>query len=207
MIDCGRDWLGRLNRLAPSAILLTHAHPDHAFGLRDGAPCPVYGTLETLTRIRRFPIPDPRVIESTTAFRLGGLSIEAHPVAHSLLAPAVGYRIGRPSGPAVFYVPDVVSIEDPTRALRRVTLYIGDGASLRRSLIRQRGGRMIGHTSVRAQLDWCASYGIPRAIFTHCGSEIVTGEYRLVRRTIQEWGAERGIDAVVAFDGMTVGMS
>jgi ribonuclease BN (tRNA processing enzyme) len=30
MIDCGLDWLGKLKRVSPSAIVLTHAHPDHA---------------------------------------------------------------------------------------------------------------------------------------------------------------------------------
>jgi glyoxylase-like metal-dependent hydrolase (beta-lactamase superfamily II) len=39
MIDCGLDWLGKFERLCPSAIVLTHAHPDHAWGLKDGAPC------------------------------------------------------------------------------------------------------------------------------------------------------------------------
>src|SRR6516165_4933654 len=33
MIDCGADWLGRLPTLAPTAIVLTHAHLDHAGGL------------------------------------------------------------------------------------------------------------------------------------------------------------------------------
>jgi len=48
MIDCGADWLGRLRAIAPTAILLTHAHPDHAAGLAEGAPCPVYATKKTL---------------------------------------------------------------------------------------------------------------------------------------------------------------
>ena len=30
MIDCGLDWLGKFERLHPKAIVLTHAHPDHA---------------------------------------------------------------------------------------------------------------------------------------------------------------------------------
>ena len=47
MIDCGADWLGRMGSLCPSAIVLTHAHVDHAGGLADGAPCPVYATAET----------------------------------------------------------------------------------------------------------------------------------------------------------------
>jgi Arc/MetJ family transcription regulator len=27
MIDCGRDWLGELERLRPDALVLTHGHP------------------------------------------------------------------------------------------------------------------------------------------------------------------------------------
>ena len=34
MIDCGLDWLRKLRRLRPDAIVLTHAHPDHAWGLK-----------------------------------------------------------------------------------------------------------------------------------------------------------------------------
>jgi Metal-dependent hydrolases of the beta-lactamase superfamily III len=32
MIDCGLDWLGKFERLRPSTIVLTHAHPDPRLG-------------------------------------------------------------------------------------------------------------------------------------------------------------------------------
>jgi glyoxylase-like metal-dependent hydrolase (beta-lactamase superfamily II) len=41
MIDCGLDWLGKFERLDPSAIVLTHAHPDHAWGLCQDFASPI----------------------------------------------------------------------------------------------------------------------------------------------------------------------
>jgi phosphoribosyl 1,2-cyclic phosphodiesterase len=46
MIDCGADWLDQMPSIRPTAIVLTHAHPDRAAGLAKGAPCPVYATKE-----------------------------------------------------------------------------------------------------------------------------------------------------------------
>jgi hypothetical protein len=59
-----------------------------------------------------------------------------------------------------------------------VQLYIGDGATLTRSFVRKRGDALIGHTTVRSPLGWCTKEGILRAVITHCGSEIVTGDER-----------------------------
>src|SRR5690606_10182768 len=101
-----------------------------------------------------------------------GIELEAFPVEHSLIAPAVGYRI-LAGGATIFYVPDLVRIRQRRAALRGVRIYIGDGATLARSLVRRRDGRLIGHASIAAQLEWCAREGVSRAVFTHCGSAIV----------------------------------
>ena|SRR5438552_8457039 len=201
MIDCGLDWLGKLRLLNPSAIVLTHAHPDHAWGLKHGAPCPVYAPQKTWQELRHYPIEDRHVIEERTPAKICGIIFEAFPVEHSILSPAVGYRLS--GGRArIFYVPDLIFIHERSAALKGVQIYIGDGATLTRSFIRRRGKALIGHSPVQTQLTWCEKAGVPRAIITHCGSEIVTGDERKTSVIIQTMGHDRGIDAQLAYDGM-----
>lgn len=56
MIDCGDDWHGALPDLRPRAVVVTHAHPDHAFGLKGGAPCPVYATRSVWIEMADYPL-------------------------------------------------------------------------------------------------------------------------------------------------------
>ena len=206
MIDCGADWLSRLKRIDPTAIVLTHAHGDHAFGLAHGAACPVYATAETLSLIARFPLAETRVVEPQRPFSVGTISIEAFRVAHSLRAPAVGYRIAA-GRKAFFYVPDIAALLEPEEALSEVALYIGDGATLKRSMVRRRGRDLIGHATVNDQLAWCREQGVGRAIFTHCGRGIVRSESRAVAALIAKLGQEHGVDASVAHDGRRLAFS
>lgn len=203
MVDCGEDWLARLHRIGVRAIFITHAHPDHAWGLRRGAPCPVYATETAWQGMRRFGIHprDRKVIEERSPLSVAGIRFEAVTVEHSLRAPAVGYRIGA-EGFRLFYVPDVLSIPDLATTLRGVRLYVGDGASIVRPIVRTRGHTRIGHASIRTQLEWCAQAHIRRAIFTHCGTGIVGADVRAASAKVRCMGAEHGVDAKIAYDGM-----
>jgi hypothetical protein len=134
---------------------------------------------------------------------IGGFVVEARPVQHSLIAPAVGLKISTHDG-CLLYVPDVAALEHPKRTLRNVDLFVGDGAILVRSLVRSRGSALIGHASVATQLDWCRSGGVARAIFTHCGSGIVRSAPSRVEAIVQSLGRLRGVEASVAYDGLTV---
>jgi phosphoribosyl 1,2-cyclic phosphodiesterase len=201
MVDCGADWRDEVWRLRPPAIVLTHAHPDHAWGLRDGAPCPVFATAESWGTLQRFNIAERRTIAAREPFTIQGIRFEAFPVAHAILAPAVGYRVTA-GAVTIFYVPDLVTILDQAAALVGISLYVGDGATLTRSMVRRRGDVLIGHTPMATQLTWCRQEGVRRAIFTHCGSQIIRGESHGIAQQLHALAANRGVRVEIAFDGM-----
>ena len=201
MIDCGLDWLGKFERVRPDAIVLTHAHPDHAGGLKNGAPCPVHAPQKTWQTLKRCDVEERRLIKQRTPTNICGIMFEAFPVEHSILAPAVGYRVS--AGRArIFYAPDLVFIHERAAALKGVQIYIGDGATITRSFVRRRGKTLIGHAPVRTQLTWCQKEGVPCAIITHCGSELVGGDERKLTAKLREMAAERRNEARIAHDGM-----
>jgi phosphoribosyl 1,2-cyclic phosphodiesterase len=203
MIDCGADWLNAVNSVSPTAIVLTHAHGDHAYGLAKGVSCPVYATDETWSVISRFPIAERRSLTPYEPFISGGVRFEAFPVDHSIRAPAVGYRVTA-DDTVFFYVPDVAAIGHRREALGGIELYIGDGATITQSMIRRRDHMLIGHSPIAAQLDWCEAEGVTRAIFTHCGSGIVKQNPRLIEACVKELGVKHNIDAGVAYDGLNL---
>jgi phosphoribosyl 1,2-cyclic phosphodiesterase len=142
------------------------------------------------------------LVTPRTRFDLGGVTFEAFPVEHSLRAPAAGYRIWRGNA-VVFYAPDLVSIPEQRDALHGIGAYIGDGASVTRSIIRRRDGIRIGHASIREQLAWCAAEGVTRAVFTHCGSQILRDEEASQSR-VRALGRELGVRATIAHDDLRI---
>jgi ribonuclease BN (tRNA processing enzyme) len=161
----------------------------------------VYASAEAWQAMAAWPLSMRYVVPARQPIAVAGFVVEAWPVEHSVLAPAVGYRVTRRSS-RLFYVPDIAHLPNPVAALRDVDLFAGDGATLDRPLIRRRGSLRIGHATIRTQLEWCAAAGVRNAVFTHCGSAVVRSEPREIAGALAAMARELGVRARFAYDGM-----
>jgi hypothetical protein len=73
-------------------------------------------------------------------------------------------------------------------------------------MVRRRSRELIGHATIGAQHAWCREEGVGRAIFTHCGSEIVRSDARAIAARIRKLGLDQGLDACVANDGLMLSL-
>jgi phosphoribosyl 1,2-cyclic phosphodiesterase len=196
MLDRGEDWLGDDSWFGANAVLVSHAHPDHSWGLKRGAPVPVYASEDSWEVMRTFKIEDRRLAPLREPMEFKDMTFEAFKVEHSTRAPAVGYRVtaGQHS---IFYAPDLVYIYDRAEALGGIDAYVGD-----RPMVRKRDDRLIGHVPIRTELTWCQKEGVPLMIVTHCGAQVVAGDEPAVIARIEGFAEERGVRVIVAYDGM-----
>jgi phosphoribosyl 1,2-cyclic phosphodiesterase len=202
MIDCGIDWTKKVWDLNPDAIVITHAHPDHAWGLREGAPCPVYASTDSWKLMADYPIVEKHIMHDGKKREIFDTVFQTYSVIHSIRAPAVGYRIIAGKS-IIFCAHDLISINARHQALQGSKIYIGDGASILRPLVRRRGDKIFGHTTVRAQLGWCQQEGVPKMIVTHCGKQIVSGG-RGATMKIKALAKERNVKVIIAYDGFSI---
>ena len=116
LLDCSIDFRQQALReqlTSLDAVLFTHGHADHVFGLDDirmfnfiqGRPVPVYGNAGTLADLERTfwyvfaptqrggSKPQITLNEITGPFDLLGLRVEPFSVMHGRI-PILGYRIG-----------------------------------------------------------------------------------------------------------------
>ncbi len=151
MVECGADWLGRLDAVAPTAIVLTHA--------RVSGPCPGLRRGGSLSRLRDqgdgefaclFSYPAAKTHTAAQSNRYRWRDVRGLPVCYSIRAP--GSDIVCPWKTPVFSIcptwPN--SRWSPMRC--GCSLYVGDGATILRTMVRRKNGTPIGHAPVAAHL-------------------------------------------------------
>jgi phosphoribosyl 1,2-cyclic phosphodiesterase len=202
LVDFGLDWRDKIDDIGPNAVLLTHAHPDHAGGLQTITSIPVYLTEDTWKIISNYPIIRPRIIEPKKIIEIGPFTVKAFPVSHSIKAPAVGFIINAGTD-RVAYFPDVLSIEDREEALKDVDLYIGDGSAIEKQLVRRKDGEVYGHAQISTQINWLKEAGVKKAVFTHFGEEAIQLPMSVLKQKLKQLG-EPEVSVVPAVDNATL---
>jgi ribonuclease BN (tRNA processing enzyme) len=206
LCDFGENRRGLLAEIRPDAIFVSHAHPDHAWGLEEGTPAPVHASAITHELTAKMPIETRVVLEPGRAVSAGPFRLTAMPVVHSVRCPGIGVRI-EVSGRTLVYSGDVVSFEDPDNALEGADFYVGDGSTLTGSLVRRHpSGMLLGHTTVRAQLGWLAKRGIARAVFSHFGKEAIAMGEEALQEALAKLVSERlpAGEVTAARDGLVL---
>lgn len=185
IIDMGETWKGS-KEVPDLPILITHAHPDHLFGLEglDLRKRKVYMTNASIdSEYFQKEMEQDKLdnLQGPLFHRRGSFVLEGRrcisvPVLHSLKAPNVALFFTF-CGKKICHVTDVLSIPRAYREeyLKNVDIYIGDGSSLRQTLIRfkkqtGRKGKPYGHASAKRQLQWCRDANVKCVVFTHFGS-------------------------------------
>ena len=205
LCDFGENRQGLLRKIRPDAIFVSHAHPDHSWGLKEGTRTPVYASAITHELTAESVLLERIVLEPRKRVRVGPFRLTAYPVVHSTRCPGIAARL-EVSGHVVVYSGDIVAFDAPAEALEGARVYVGDGSTLTASLVRrQPGGVLVGHTTVRAQLGWLAKAGVPRAVFSHFGTGPIELGDEALDAALTELAAERapGCEVSAARDGAT----
>ena len=206
LCDFGENRKGMLSKIRPDAIFVSHAHPDHSWGLEEGTSAPVYASEITHALLEKMPLSERVVLEPRRRVRVGPFRLTAHRVVHSVRCPCIAARI-EVSGRVLVYSGDVVAFEDAEEALRDAAVYVGDGSTLRGSLVRRHpSGALVGHTTVRAQLGWLSKSGTPRAVFSHFGKGPIEMGREELQDALDGLAAERapGCAITAARDGASI---
>jgi len=199
LLDLGEQEFLEYN---PSAVLVTHLHPDHAFFITHPASLdvPVYA-----------PQPDGLSIIPVSAgetFRLGAHQITPVPTHHSLKVDSMAYVIAH-GGQKLLYTGDMIWInKEYHHLLNDLDLVITEGSYLRKGGMVRRDkatGRLWGHTGIPDLVRLFKTF-TSNILLTHFGKWFFK-DTRTARRKLADLAKQNGVNLMVGYDGLELDIS
>ncbi len=201
LIDLGeREYLNA----NPTAILITHLHPDHAYFVSDKeervpSDIPVFAAEKS-------GYSDIKLLDKKK--NIAGYSVYPIPTHHSLKVKSQAYRIERGSQ-KILYTGDMIWINKEFHSLLEgLDLVITDGSYLRKGgLIRrdQKTGRIYGHNGIPDLIHLFKDY-CQHLIFIHFGSWFYQ-DTATARKKLDDLARENEIIITVGYDNMRIDLS
>ncbi len=205
LCDFGQNRKGMLAKIRPDAIWVSHAHPDHGWGLWEGCEVPVYASEVTHELLKEMPILNRVRVFAESAVEIGPFRLTPFP-GHPFGALPVHGGADRRPRPDGGVLGRHRRVREPRRSAAPAPTCTSATARLSRarSCGTIRAGPCIGHTTIRAQLGWLSRYGVLRAIFSHFGKGPIEMGEEALREALETLAAEKppGCTVTAAHDGL-----
>lgn len=207
LIDAGPDAYHQFQKYKItqiSALIISHAHPDHYLGIHDINPGKLYQvksaplfTLENNLKAIRRLFPENRyeekVVKLGDTFKINDLEFQTFPVVHCLTYPVMGLVINK----KVAYITDIRRVEKKyEKYLKNLDLAIFDGSCLDYPF--PPWTNSWGHWTMKEAAEFAKKLKIKKLIFTHIGHK--TKPHAELNQILKKYHP----NVEVAYDGLEI---
>jgi ribonuclease BN (tRNA processing enzyme) len=186
---------------SPSAVLITHLHPDHAFFVRKPA------SVEVLLYAPE-PYNSMNILVPDEEFRVGEYTIRAIPTHHSKLVRSVAYRVEK-DGQKFLYTGDIIWVDKKYHhLLGDLDLVITDGSYYRKGgMIRkdEKTGQIFGHNGIPDLIQLFSEY-TRYILLVHFGSWFFS-DIEGSEKKLRELGDSMGMKVMTGYEGMEIDLA
>jgi len=212
LFDCGPDFYHQFlpfSSLPLKAIFISHAHPDHYFGLWDAAKIyhqkpEIFLSAKTKESILKqtndltfiFLLRKAKNFQPGQTIKINNLKITPFLVEHSASIETYGFQIAQ-NKKFLVYIPDFKNLpSDSKRFIKGANLAIWDGSS-----IKPAGPTRWGHIPIVKSIPLAKRLKIQNVYYTHIGHGKKSAPHQELENYVQKHG---GKNFHIAFDSLKI---
>lgn len=210
LIDCGPDFyhqILKIKDLRLSSIFISHAHPDHYFGLWDLAklyhqkPTLYLSSQNQKSILKRindltftFLLKGAKNFQEGEVIKINNLKITPFSVDHSTNTETYGFQVTQKKK-SLLYIPDFRKIPIQSKNfLKEATLAVFGGTSLYPA-----GPKRWGHMPIEKSIPLAKNLKIKTIYYTHIGHGPKSGPHQELENYLLKKG---GRNFHIAYDGL-----